>query len=128
MFEQGGAHVQPDQRNTALSDLRARRLWVGEAVRETGEVGFEAFISEIMKVRQRGEQLPSVPKEESPRRGSGAPNGRCNMNAKADRLPAQGRACSTPTTEFRRCNKDRGAAGATGQAPELHRRRVLAQA
>ena len=68
MFEQGGAHVQPDQRNTALSDLPARRLWVGEAVRETGEVGFEAFISEIMKVRQRGEQLRAVPKEESPRR------------------------------------------------------------
>ena len=50
-------------------DLRARRLRIGEAVGEAGVVGFEAFVTEIMKIGKRGEKLRAVAQRGAPGAG-----------------------------------------------------------
>jgi len=50
----------PISRQAAQGDLGARRQRVGEAVGQAGEVGFETFITEVMKVGKRGEEFGAV--------------------------------------------------------------------
>ena len=84
-IEQSGAHMEADEWNAALSDLLARRLRIGEAAREAGEISLEAFVTEIVEVGKRGEKLRPVAQRGAPgaglasqantRAGSGAGQG-----------------------------------------------------